>query len=277
MDLSSSLPLFFSHLDIAGNELVDHDANDACQKIGFINPPTSNDFKSGLYPCYGFAEYDTLRPPLHQLQDNYIISISDHKSFRFRNYSSSPSPSLPIEARIPRQDETLLFRARLGIFSQIGGFLPNRLDPCPLCGAIDVLGRSGKTIEHLFKDCTATSDLREEVEGMDNFNILWDCPPVAVLILREILFRAIMSSYSTECLSLERKNKLMVEYFSGLNVPNNKYLSFVLLFSCSPSFHLLSFLFNNQLQNCATQCVPSWSLAITDEVSCSASSFVLKF
>lgn len=275
MDLSSSLPLFFSHLDIAGNELVDHDANDACQKIGFINPPTSNDFKSGLYPCYGFAEYDTLRPPLHQLQDNYIISISDHKSFRFRNYSSSPSPSLPIEARIPRQDETLLFRARLGIFSQIGGFLPNRLDPCPLCGTIDVLGRNGKTIEHLFKDCTATSDLREEVEGMDNFNILWDCPPVAVLILREILFRAINSSISVASLSEERKLNLKTEYFSGPNVPFNKYFSFLFVFSF-PSLFSLSFLSFNKLQNCAIQCAPSRSLVISDENDSNISSFILK-
>ena len=233
----------FSHLGIVGNELADADADRACKLIGRLPPKTRKEFVSGISPCYGYSEYDTFRPVYHNLRRRYgSYLMSSVKSFRFRSLkSASPSDTLPREARIPRQDESLIFNARLGLFPQLGGFFPNQHDSCPLCGQSGALGRDGMTITHLLRDCSITADLRDSTKGVSDFQILWDCPPAAVLVLREVLFRALCSNLENSVLTSSSKQKLLQEFFNIKYNAVHKYTSYSLIFNEAPPSSNLSF------------------------------------
>jgi hypothetical protein len=95
--------------------------------------------------------------------------------------------SPPLCYKLSRADEQLLFRTRMGCVPEIGGHLhvcpeePTIFD-CPLCNTVGVLGRNGKTIEHL-NNCPAAP----LPDGKTLKNLLWGGEIAALLHLR--LFR----------------------------------------------------------------------------------------
>jgi hypothetical protein len=116
-----------------------------------------------------------------------------HLSDKKRNREKvAPSERLP--ASLSREQEILLYRARVGTMPNVGGFLPRLPDPCPLCAAAAtvarrpppraVLGRNGAAIEHL---------LRCPKSGVPALNpsVLWSDPVRAVGQLERIYTRAI--------------------------------------------------------------------------------------
>ncbi len=121
-------------------------------------------------------------------------------SFRARHLSDkrrSPeklAPSERLPASLTREQEILLYRARVGTMPNVGGFLPRLPDPCPLCAKAAtaarrpppraVLGRNGAAIEHLLR-CPAS-----EMPALDP-SVLWSDPVRAVGQLERIYTRAI--------------------------------------------------------------------------------------
>ena len=125
--------------------------------------------------------------------------------------------------------------------AQLGGFFPNQHDSCPLCGQSGALGRDGVTITHLLRDCSITADLRDSTKGVSDFQILWDCPPAAVLVLREVLFRALCSNFENSVLTSSSKQKLLQEFFNIKYNAVHKYTSYSLIFNEAPPSSNLSF------------------------------------
>ncbi len=61
----------------------------------------------------------------------------------------------------------------------VGGFLHNRPEPCPLCGAANVLGRGGAAIDHLLR-CRRGSTMRaallwtDPIKAVNGLRAIWD-------------------------------------------------------------------------------------------------------
>ena len=74
-------------------------------------------------------------------------------AFRFTNmpqqWLSRPSPPLPRD--MGRRDEILLYRARLGMLLEAGGYLCSEAEDCPLCGEEGAMRRRGGTLAHLLE------------------------------------------------------------------------------------------------------------------------------
>jgi hypothetical protein len=99
----------------------------------------------------------------------------------------APSGRLPLS--LTREEEILLFRARLGTMPDVGGFLHSSPDQCPLCAAAAaaagrvpppaVLCRNGAAIEHLLR-CPTSGE-----SALDP-RVLWSDPVKAAAQLKRI-------------------------------------------------------------------------------------------
>ena len=134
-----TLAFVFSHVGGApGNAHVDDLAAAGCKKYGTMwHDPLWN--------------VDTTRRVLrdrHNVVDKALAAGSQAK-FRFRNVPDSAAPSGDLPADMPRWKERLVYRARVGMLPAAGGMLHGVEDECPFCRAPAVLGRDGRTIDHL--------------------------------------------------------------------------------------------------------------------------------
>ena len=150
-DVHVTLAFVFSHAGgVPGNSYVDVKALKARSTCG-------KKWTDGLWHA------DTTRRVLndrHATVDAGAGSRADldHQlAFRFRNVPAAlgSRPSEPLPREIPRSQERLLYRARLGMVTAAGGLRYDGTDcECPLCGA-DVLGRDGATFDHV-AECIPT-------------------------------------------------------------------------------------------------------------------------
>ena len=186
-----TLAFVFSHTGgCPGNELADKLATKALDGVGV------------RWRYDELWNVDTTRRILRDLNDEVHQKMrdADEPTFRVRHLFAvrgtaaglAPSGRLPL--LLTREEEILLFRARVGTMPDVGGFLPRLPDPCPLCAAAaaaagrapppTVLGRNGAAIEHL---------LRCPESGMPALDpsVLWSDPVKAVAQLTHVFNRAI--------------------------------------------------------------------------------------
>jgi ribonuclease HI len=141
LDVNVGLAFVFAHAGgVPGNDYVDKRAVDARARAG-------REWSCELW------HVDTTRHILttrHRGVDATAGDTSGGKAFRFRHIPIAighrPSDVLPRD--MPRDHETLVFRARLGMLTAAGGLRHDQDDACPLCGDL-ALGRDGKTLLHL--------------------------------------------------------------------------------------------------------------------------------
>lgn len=153
-----TLAFVFSHTEggAPGNDYVDAIAEQALQKHG-------DEW------CDSLWNVDTTRELQHAAFTPYDNAARNTGAFRFRTaprYIATscgapqhcrrvPSGKLPRE--IPRAQERLLYRARLGMFTPAGGSTHDSEDACPLCQQEGELGRDGATLLHVrecIRSCT---------------------------------------------------------------------------------------------------------------------------
>ena len=147
-----TLAFVFSHVGGApGNAAADALAEKARIDMGAIWTPDQ---------WHG----DTTRRLVQQQHDaaSSALAIMHAAHFRFQHAPLKPDPngrstdtrgrpSVPLPPSLSREDETRLYRARLGAFSVAGGMLHTGLpDECPFCFA-PALGPHGATMRHLGK------------------------------------------------------------------------------------------------------------------------------
>ena len=135
-----TMAFVFSHVGgCEGNEAVDRLAQQAAEDVG-------GQWADTLW------HVDTTR---RVLQHRHREADAAHvgASFRFKQLPAgmrcAPSDRLPRE--LTRDQEKLLYGARLGLFKSAGGVCPRVTDECPLCGA-PALSRGGRTMLHL-REC----------------------------------------------------------------------------------------------------------------------------
>ena len=146
--LRVALAFVFSHVGgVAGNEFVDKRAQQACTTYG-------GTWTDSLW------HVDTTRRILRKRHDEVDVQAGSLSStgavragtcaFRFEAMPGDtrcrPSPPLPRE--IPRYQEKLLYRARVGMLPAAGGLRHGVMEECPLCGEPE-LGRNGATVRHI--------------------------------------------------------------------------------------------------------------------------------
>ncbi len=187
-----TLAFIFSHTGgCPGNELADKLASDALSKLGKL---WRND------EVWNIDSTRRIQRGLHDGEHAKMLHVSssddDDSSDGEEGEAARRAPKLPFRARnipgkgkgrvapsgrlpvaLSRADEILLFRARVGTMPDVGGFLHNRPEPCPLCGAANVLGRGGTAIDHLLR-CRRGSTM--------DAALLWTDPIKAVNGLRAI-------------------------------------------------------------------------------------------
>jgi hypothetical protein len=177
------LAFVFSHVGGAdGNELVDEVASRALGRY-------HDDWSDPLWYV------DSTRRMLHHQHDLVDKEMAEEwkHEFRFRHCDEDrPQPSAPLPRSMSRADEILVYRARLGMMTQAGGFLHGRDDPCPLCDQRGALGRYGKTIDHLVRCAPRTPRTghgQTRVLKRDEFSsdMLWSDPTQAALALNKIV------------------------------------------------------------------------------------------
>ena len=189
-----TLAFIFSHTGgCPGNELADKLASDALSKHGKLwrsdevwNIDSTRRIQRGLHD----GEHAKM---LHVSSSDDDDSSDGEEGeaarrapklpFRARNIPGkgkgrvAPSGRLPVA--LSRADEILLFRARVGTMPDVGGFLHNRPEPCPLCGAANVLGRGGTAIDHLLR-CRRGSTMgaallwTDPIKAVNGLRAIWD-------------------------------------------------------------------------------------------------------
>jgi ribonuclease HI len=173
-----ALAFVFSHVGgCDGNEWVDKQATAACKRYGAT-------------PCGDLWNVDTTRNMLHDYNGAVDAVVAakaaarQHPSFRFAEMPADlrAAPSPPLPRGMPRYHEKLIYRARLGILTAVGGAIHGVDDNCALCGASDVVGRGGATIRHVV-DCA-----REHLTPPLRFTIdsLWTDPVATACKLADI-------------------------------------------------------------------------------------------
>ena len=165
-----TLAFVFSHTGgCPGNELADKLAEAAMRQVG------------EKWRGNEIWNTDSTRRVQRDFHDEEHTKIRETRTFRARNVPGNGRANVAPSARLPvglsRAEEILLFRARVGTMPDVGGFLPNRPDPCPLCGVEGALGRDGKAIEHLLR-CVPPHTMPAST--------LWSDPLKAVQHLRAI-------------------------------------------------------------------------------------------
>ena len=178
------LAFVFSHVGgVAGNDLVDLGATKACKAS---NKWTGS---STLWHVDSTRRILQLR---HAHVDSIVAYSADYAvgqrvayngrppwSFRFL-HAPACAPSAPLPRGMARSDERLVYRARLGIISDVGGVAHGSKDVCPFCRNSGKLGRGGKTVTHVAA-CTA----QQQHLALDT-TTLWRDPPAAAATLANI-------------------------------------------------------------------------------------------
>ena len=129
---SISFHFIFSHCGVKENDMADGYAKEAMDD-------------NATAPIWR-KDAVRLRRSLHHRHVDAALSLkcSSKEKFEF---------STPLRMKLSRADEQLLFRARIDCIPEIGGHLHESSDlsifDCPLCRAVGVLGRGGKTTRHL--------------------------------------------------------------------------------------------------------------------------------
>jgi ribonuclease HI len=168
LKFSISFHFIFSHCGVAGNDQADVYANEAMRSAQ----------RNNTAPIWR-KDAVRLRNSIYHAKRDEVLSesVTIRESFCF---------SPPLSLKLSRADEQLLFRARMDCIPEIGGHLhvcdDQTIYDCPLCKSVGVLGRNGKTIEHV-NNCTA-APLPPET---DIKKMLWNDVIAALLHLR--LFR----------------------------------------------------------------------------------------
>ena len=173
--LRIALAFVFSHVGgVVGNAVVDEHARDACSRHG-------HKWTNSLW------HVDTTRRILrkrHDAIDEQAASLTSTGAvrtgacaFRFANMPGElrSRPSAPLPRDIPRSQEKLLFRARVGMLLEAGGVRHGVSAECPLCDK-PALGRDGATLSHIIECLPEHTDPSVEIE----VQTLWTDPAQAV-------------------------------------------------------------------------------------------------
>src|SRR3989338_4065837 len=119
-------------------------------------------------------------PIFYSADQEAQLAQQNESSYRFKNKPLSHpiiSPHLPRNQQLTRKDETRIYSARLGMFNEFGGYKHCVEDTCPLCYKEKILTRSGKTLDHLVRDCEVSRKLITEYGGPDLvMKDLWSNP-----------------------------------------------------------------------------------------------------
>lgn len=198
------LGFVFSHLGIPGNDVADNLAEQAREKVG------------KKHPAKGYVSYDSIRPVITNIRKRYVEAIvemeTEKESFKFINNPLTEDQLLSINIprnSLSRQEEIRLFAARIGMIKEFGGILHGHDVDCPLCGEEQVIGRKGKTVTHLFRNCKQAKSLIEETifnhnlflekkfKGLlqpknfsrvpNKISILWEDPILASKIINNLI------------------------------------------------------------------------------------------
>ena len=129
-----SFHFIFSHCGVKENDEADEAANEAREEFEGVKAP--------------IWRQDAVR----LRRSKYHLAV-DAKFTRMIGPNREITFPGPLKYKFRRADEQLLYRARVGAIPEIGGHLQVSSDPsiydCPLCRAVGVLGRKGKTLVHL--------------------------------------------------------------------------------------------------------------------------------
>jgi ribonuclease HI len=189
LDSKIALAFVFSHVGgVVGNDRADELAVEACKHRG-------GQWRAQLW------HIDTTRRILnihHAAAD--AIAARD-KAFRFRSMPEEllwrPSPPLPRE--LTRAEETLLYRARLGLVVEAGGSVHGHSESCILCGEEDAMRRDGAALTHLLECVRYTISPPLHIELED----LWRDPLTAAKQLG-VLQRSLLRTHGGAQRALDR-------------------------------------------------------------------------
>lgn len=175
MDIFVTLAFVFSHVGGApGNDYVDEKAEKACNRYG------------QMQDAGGAWRVDTTRRALGTMRNEADIAAASSSKWRFtampQDLKSAPSQRMP--RALSRQDEMLLFQARVGLLNAAGGMLHGQPGNCPLCLSRGAMQRGGAALEHLQKDCVIASSDRN-LRPLDF--CLWQHPVEAAARLRHLV------------------------------------------------------------------------------------------
>ena len=170
LDAHVSMAFVFSHVGGApGNAYADDKAGQACRKTG--SRWVDNVWHVDTTRCILGERHATVDGKL------------DAFRFRERPAELGSGISAPLPRTMPRSDEILLFRARVGMITAAGGHIAGRPDDCPLCGAEQALRRNGLALEHI-AECVQTMTHPPIVLSFADF---WRNPELAVSQLRDVV------------------------------------------------------------------------------------------
>ena len=164
-----TLAFVFSHTGgCLGNERADKLATTALEDVGRV------------WRDDELWHVDSTRRIQRNFHDKEQEAMDPHcfrSRFIMRDGRANLAPSERLPVALTRAEEIMLFRARVGTMPDVGGFLHNSPDPCPMCCEPGALGRRGTTIRHLL-GCDPSLEMPP--------SILWTDPIAAVSGLRAI-------------------------------------------------------------------------------------------
>lgn len=160
----------FSHFGLPGNEYVDRKANHRI--LDGFGIRENEELGLPFHDSVRHAVSKSNELYLHLLKRKCVLKEQeeyqqeqeqqpesvDSRKFRFRNFCLEETSLIKlnvVRGALTREQEILLFNARLGMIPQIGGYFQGTPDPCPFCHQEGALTRNGKTLEHLFQHCDA--------------------------------------------------------------------------------------------------------------------------
>jgi len=161
-----SFRFVFSHCGLDENEAVDKLVNESRASLGDEDAP--------------LWRVDATR---HSVA---IIGVDYDAANMYYPSTSTPLQVGPARSlkhlSLPRQDEILLFHARVGFMVELDWHLHDASARCPLCG-VAAPGRHGGSIEHLFFECSARQANQCPPEGAI---CMWTNPAAAISYLRRL-------------------------------------------------------------------------------------------
>ena len=181
-----TLAFVFSHVGGApGNDYVDKRAQKACNKYGARWPAAPNT-QLRVEPVWHVDSTRRAHRDRHRTVDRQVTADG---YFRFKH---APSDSCggtrrcPPSARLPREmaraDEVLVYRARVGMMTQLGGCTRDgEREDCPACGKEGVLG-GDETLAHVLR-CPELKQVMPPLTTSD----LWSNPIQAAAALRRVV------------------------------------------------------------------------------------------
>jgi ribonuclease HI len=180
-DVFVTLAFVFSHVGgCEGNAMADKLAEEMCEEHGTECP------KQGMW------HIDTTRRSHREFRSSSDSIYTEENSDKFRcrhfpvdrHNDGTVPPSRLLPRGMSRKSETLLYRARAGIFLPTGGVLAGERAPCPFCNTANVMARDGVGLEHL--ECCAV--LRSIVDDKERLRMedLWADPIGAARRLAEV-------------------------------------------------------------------------------------------